>query len=172
MYVLLFFCNLVYQLFTSYVLMCVCCILIKFTYLLSICLSVLMSSIMFIKTLFYLHLSRNLPLKLIHGLTDGRPFCFLPDMISRIMRTWEGRKQSENECDMEREGRAEGSDGEVRDGGTGVDFSSAVDATGPRETGSVGVAYSEELAPNSNSTHSLLCCWVTYLKIYVHNITF
>jgi len=48
---------------------------------------------------------------------------------------------------MEREGRAEGSHGEVRDGGTGVDFSSAVGATGPRENGSVGVAYSEELAP-------------------------
>jgi len=48
-----------------------------------------------------------------------------PDGISRIIRSWRGRKEegrmeSENAWDMEREGL---SDGEARNGGIGVDFS-------------------------------------------------
>jgi len=54
-----------------------------------------------------------------------------------MVRKDEGRKESENACDMEREGP---SDGEARDGDTGADFSGEMGAAQRSESDLVGAA--------------------------------
>jgi len=66
-------------------------------------------------------------------------------------RKEKGRKESENACDMEREGPR---DGEARDGGIGADFSGEMGAAQRSESDS---GCNEELDPTVISTHSLFC---------------